>query len=206
MKKILIPGWSLGENAFGVTKQYLDYLSKFGQVEILTPRKGMVQGDLLVLPGGADVNPNSYGQVPGFFTGSTDVFKQYFLDVNLAQYIDAGIPIFGICLGMQQLNVYFGGILAQHVPFEYSSSRTTLSEELVFTESKTTGVKVNSLHHQGVFEKGLGKGLIPLAFSKVYHNVEAFKHESLPIAGVQHHPEEIHDAFSSNIIYNLLKQ
>ena len=77
-KKILIPGWSLGENAWGVTKSYLEYLSQYGQVEILTPRKGIVEGDLLVLPGGADIAPRSYGQVPSFKLSGGDQYKQFF--------------------------------------------------------------------------------------------------------------------------------
>ena len=86
-RRILIPGWSLGDNAWGVTKPYLHYFSQFGQVEILTPRKDVVNGDLLVLPGGADVNPHRYNQEPSFYTSNTDVFKQYFIDQNLEQYL-----------------------------------------------------------------------------------------------------------------------
>jgi putative glutamine amidotransferase len=203
MKKILIPGWSLGENAWGVTKPYLNFFSQFGQVEILTPRTGIVEGDLLVLPGGADMNPRSYCDVPGFETGNTDVFKQYFYDVNLQQYITNKVPVFGICLGFQQLNVFFGGRLDQDYPFDYSSARTSLSEEIVLLEGDTT-TKVNSLHHQGVWETNLGMGLKVLAKSKVYGNVEAFKHKELKVAGVQWHPEEIHDKLSIELINNLL--
>ena len=52
-KKIGIVGWSTGESSFGVTKPYLQYLSSFGQVEILTPSKYIREDlDLIVLPGG----------------------------------------------------------------------------------------------------------------------------------------------------------
>lgn len=99
-KRIAVVGWSTGENSFGVTKPYLEYFSQFGEVEILTPKKGITEGlDLVVLPGGMDVSSSKYGQVPGFMNSNPDVFKEYFYEQNLSQYIDAGIPIFGICLG-----------------------------------------------------------------------------------------------------------
>jgi putative glutamine amidotransferase len=196
-KKILLPGWAVGEGSWGVTKPYLHYFSQFGQVEILTPREGIEKGDLLVLPGGMDMNPNSYGQIPGFYTGNTDVYKQYFFDVNLKQYINAGIPVFSVCLGFQNINVFFGGTLSQHCNFPYTE-RNEQKEILKFAFNndedrklvKTThGYKVNSLHHQGVFDTTLGQDLIPLAYSQEHENIEAFRHEHLPIYGVQYHPK-----------------
>lgn len=202
-KRILIPGWSLGENAWGVTKPYLNYFSQFGQVDILTPREEIVEGaDLLVLPGGADINPNSYGQVPGFYTGNTDVYKQYFFEKNLPQYIDAGVPVFGICLGMQQLNVFFGGSLIQDGNFGYSNTRSTLDEDVVLIDRRV--IKVNTLHHQAVMEETLSPEMIPQGISKNYGNIEIIKHKSLSIYGVQYHPEEINDKFSNDIIKQLL--
>ena len=115
MKKIGIVGWNTGENSFGVTKPYIDWLSQFGIVQILAPQAGVDSTiDLLVLPGGLDIAPQSMNQVPGFFTSNTDVMKQYFYDVNLNQYLEANIPIFGICLGFQQLCVKFGATLVQN--------------------------------------------------------------------------------------------
>lgn len=201
-RKILIPGWSLGENAWGVTKPYLEFFSQFGQVEILTPREEIVEGDLLVLPGGADLNPLSYGEKPGFMTGSTDVYKQYFYDVNLPKYLEKEIPIFGICLGFQQLCVKFGGRLIQNGTFGYSNPRTERSEEILTVGKRI--LKVNTLHHQGVQVSDMPSCLKIIATSRVYGTVEAFKHISHPIAGVQWHPEEIWDEFSIDLINQLL--
>jgi len=100
-KLIGIPGWSLGENSFGVQKAYLEYLSNFGQVEILTPNSNIrTDLDLVVLPGGADTMSYNYNQVPSFQNSMADPYKDYFAKVNLPQYINANIPIFGICLGI----------------------------------------------------------------------------------------------------------
>ncbi len=200
-RRILIPGWSLGDNAWGVTKPYLHYFSQFGQVEILTPRKDVVNGDLLVLPGGADVNPHRYNQEPSFYTSNTDVFKQYFIDQNLEQYLGK-MPIFGICLGMQQLNVFFGGSLQQHGDFEQSSSRGELIETI--QGSTIAKFKVNSLHHQGIYKENLSPDFINIAESARYGNIEIIEHCHYRIIGVQYHPEEIYDSFSIKKINELL--
>lgn len=215
MKKIGIVGWNTGENSFGVTKPYIDWLSRFGLVQILSPQKGIEKDlDLLVLPGGLDIAPQSMDQVPGFFTSNPDVMKQYFYDNNLDLYIENNTPIFGICLGFQQLCVKFGGSLNQNHPFEYSSKHRAervdtligtdelfkIIEKASFTKTK---YEVNSLHHQGCFDNFEGTDVEVLAFEKKYKNVEIAKF-SHNIYGVQYHPEEINDGISSIIIKKLL--
>jgi putative glutamine amidotransferase len=209
MKKIGIVGWSTGDNSFGCTKPYLEYFSSFGQVEILMPRPDMVKGlDLLVLPGGMDTNPANYNQAPSFYAGNNDTFKEYFFRTNLSQYIQNEVPIFGVCLGMQQLNVHFGGTLVQHADFGYSSkSRDELVETLIFTDKfhfKDTKYKINSLHHQGVMPENLSPELEILATSKEYGNVEIFAHKMLPIVGYQGHPEETWCEVANLLIRNLI--
>lgn len=215
MKKIGIVGWNTGENSFGVTKAYLNWLSSFGDVEILTPKRGIVADlDLLILPGGADIAPQSHNSVPGYYTGNTDVMKQFFFDNNLNKYIEAGIPIFGICLGFQQLSSRFGGKLIQHFPYEYSSkSRQELVDDLTFNPNSsahqffTSGIipkkkySVNSIHHQGCHE--LPENIEVLAISQD-RNIEIARFAE-NIFGTQYHPEEIFDEVSTNIIKYLLK-
>ena len=204
MKKIGIVGWNTGENSFGVTKAYLSWLHQFdADVEILTPKLGIVEDlDLLILPGGLDINPSTYGMIPDYNTSNTDVMKQFFFDVNLDQYINAGIPIFGICLGFQQLCVKFGGTLEQHYPFNYSSKhRGEKVDKLTFLPPyNAKKYEVNSLHHQGCFD--LQETMI-IAKEEKDHNVEIAKFTER-IYGVQYHPEEIDDSFANSIIVKLL--
>ena len=219
MKKIGIVGWNTGENSFGASKAYLHWLGLFGEVIILLPRKDIVEGlDLLILPGGPDLLPSAYGEAPSFYTGNPDLMKQYFYDVNLEQYIKSGIPIFGICLGFQQLCAKFGGKLQQHFPYPYSSkARYELVEPMYFNmetssasefleniekPTKKEPYKINSLHHQGCHE--LPQGVEVLGYSD-YRNIEAARF-SENIFGVQYHPEETFDAFSANIINYLLNK
>jgi putative glutamine amidotransferase len=216
MKKIAIVGWNTGENSFGVTKPYIEWLSQFGIVQVLSPQEGIDNTiDLLVLPGGLDIAPQSMNQVPGFFTSNTDVIKQYFYDNNLDQYIEANIPIFGICLGFQQLCVKFGAQLVQNYGFNYSNKGRNecvdtleanyglfkLVDKESFNKSK---YQVNSLHHQGCFLSGIeNTNIESLAIEKDFKNIEIAKFSN-NIYGVQYHPEEIYDPISSIIIKKLL--
>jgi gamma-glutamyl-gamma-aminobutyrate hydrolase PuuD len=97
-KQILIVGWKTGDNSFGVTVPYLEYFSKFGQVHVLTPNtvEYVFRADLLVLPGGRDVNPTRYNQSPGYHTGHPEPILEYFDTKVLPKYIEKQIPIFGI--------------------------------------------------------------------------------------------------------------
>jgi putative glutamine amidotransferase len=221
-KKILIPGWATGDGSFGVTKAYLHYFSQFGQVEILTPREGIESGDLLVLPGGLDTASINYGEVPGFTNTNTDVFKEYFFKQNLPQYIDNGIKVYGICLGLQEIAVHFGAKLHQDISLYHvrSKERSDLVHKLLPTESliKLIGldqfswntkqkyhyININSLHHQAVDERTLPSCLEVLGRSEDGY-VELLRHKTLPIYAGQWHPEEIYDDITENIIKMLLK-
>ena len=98
--KIGIPGWKIGENSFGCGVNHLDFISQFGDPKILFPQDTDDDIDALYLPGGPDVSPSSYGQFPGFYTGNSDVFREHFFQKNLKGYIEKGIPVVGICLGI----------------------------------------------------------------------------------------------------------
>ena len=214
MKKIGIVGWSIDEKSFGVSKVYLQYLSTFGQVEIITPgnflRKDL---DLIILPGGDDISSNIYGETPSFMNTDADLFKEFFYLNNLKSYIEAGTPIFGICLGSQQLNIYFNGKITQHLPSigitDYSIPREQLVQSVdidIPQWSIKSTININSLHHQGVLLSDLSNQLQCIAKTDYSNNilVEAFIHESLPIAAVQWHPEHIYDEISNRLIKYLL--
>lgn len=223
-KKIALVGWRVGENSFGATLPYLEFLSNFGIVEILTPHNTKYSGyDLLVIPGGSDVDPRNYNARPSYYAGHPDVFKEAFDKYQLPHFIDNKTPIFGICRGMQSLISHFGGRLGQHIYQEFSRERTDLAHEIALYEPtkvpdfikrnfyKKDGrtvkeYKVNSMHHQGAYPKALADTPIQvLAVNKGVGNAELIKHVDLPIYAVQWHPEEIYDSISQEIILNLLQ-
>jgi putative glutamine amidotransferase len=206
-KTILIPGYKSADGtSYGVGNNYLEFVSEFGNPRIMMPYEEYVEGDMLFLPGGLDIAPRCYGEVPRFKTTNQDVFKQHFFDNNLKNYVGK-IPIFGVCLGFQALNVFFGGTLRQNLKFhKQSSDRWEDAHEVHTKDGKFT---VNSHHHQAVMKDTLAADLEMIAHCKDKSEgliVEAFKHRTLPIAGVQWHPEEFYDKFSAELMLELINQ
>ena len=106
-----------------VNNDYVESLEKAGCVPVMLPVlsdledvKAQVEGlDGIVLSGGWDIDPLLYGEQPllqqGFTMSEVD---RFFLAVIQAGD-ELSIPIFGICKGMQAINVAFGGTLCQDI-------------------------------------------------------------------------------------------
>lgn len=222
-----IVGWRMGDNSFGATLPYLSFLNWLGcDIRILTPKEGIDEDlDLLVLPGGKDLSPALYGQVPGYENSDPDQFKEFFYVNNLQQYIDHGTRILGICLGMQMLVTKFGGRLRQDI-FLYGGHETSspdnrgeLVNTLVFPakfqhienqlSKKGKAIECCSLHHQGCLDIDIPDEMEVVATAKgsatsKHKIVEIVKHRTLPILGVQMHPEEDYNAAAVYFIKNWL--
>jgi putative glutamine amidotransferase len=127
--------------------------------------------DAVVLSGGPDLHPSAYGAIPHPELGPTEPALDRF-ELELARKaVTRGLPVLGICRGMQVLNVALGGSLHQHLPdldgqvdhrqdapSGEPTHRVTLARDSRLT--KVIGrryVEVNSFHHQGLH--ALGKGL-----------------------------------------------
>ncbi|MBI5441014.1 MAG: gamma-glutamyl-gamma-aminobutyrate hydrolase family protein [Deltaproteobacteria bacterium] len=194
------------------------------EVEIVQPGDALPEEfDGLVLSGGSDVDPSRYGEVP--LNGSVDVDTgRDELDFELlARAERLAAPVFGICRGLQVVNVALGGMLWQDLPsqrprgVEHSFPRRNghspahLAHEiriartapralpLVAALSATDGLLVNSRHHQAV--KDLAPGLVALAASPDDH-VEAFARGSAPfLSAVQWHPENLVDRTDQKALF-----
>lgn len=203
--RIGIPGWKTGENSFGCSIPYLEFISRFGEAVILQPNSKYDDTiNLIVVPGGADTSPMMYNQPPNYRTGSNDPFKDHFAYNMLPKYIANNIPVLGICLGAQQLIALHGGKLVQHYNFDYTANRQERSEELTFVNTPNVlmnrinknNYKVNSMHHQGIYN--VPEHFDIIAKSKKFSNVEIFMSKDETILGVQYHPEEIFDELVIN--------
>lgn len=160
--------------------------------------------DGLVIHGGADVAPGSYGQEPIRAEWSGDAIRDAYEIDLFNRFTAAGKPVLGICRGMQVINVAMGGTLHQDLVAEGITERihrdaTTYdrnNHEVDILEG--TGLAalvdgacrstVNSIHHQGVAE--VADGLVVEAHSTGDRVVEALRGEARPyVFGVQWHPE-----------------
>jgi putative glutamine amidotransferase len=147
--------------------------------------------DGLILPGGApDIDPARYSEEN---QGAMDVdpeLDQLQFSV-LDQFVAAGKPVLGICRGCQVINVYFGGTLIQHLGYEesihYSNThKIEIDHDSVLGSIYGDHLKVWSYHHQAVDQLGTNLNAVAWAEDGV---IEAIEHESLPVYGVQFHPE-----------------
>jgi len=220
-KQIGIVATQLGNDRqyVGIPRSYEFFLRKFGDVILIQPDQEINESlDLLVLPGGDDVLSSRYKEAPSVFNTKCNPYLEYFDTEILPQYIQNETPIFGICRGLQTLNVHFGGKLVQQINFfhGYSEPRTELVNELLKLNDspairlKKDQFKVNSLHHQGVSLEYLAEGLEALYISPERDPkdsiVEVLRHTNDKIYAVQYHPEEIFDTVSKQIINHLLKK
>ncbi|WP_161369750.1 gamma-glutamyl-gamma-aminobutyrate hydrolase family protein [Streptomyces sp. SID5643] len=149
--------------------------------------------DGLVIAGGPDVEPVRYGAEREERTGppapDRDAWELALIDAALA----AGVPLLGICRGMQLLNVALGGTLVQHIDGHAEVVGVFGGHAVKPVPGSLYGgivpeeTFVPTYHHQAVDR--LGEGLVPSAYA-ADGTVEAVE---LPLAdwvlGVQWHPE-----------------
>ncbi len=163
--------------------------------------------DGLVLQGGNDLAPESYGETPMHPDWAGDRVRDRYEMELVEAFINAGKPVFGICRGFQLLNVMHGGTLLQDIATQRPDSlahRDTPRFERHFHEIELVAgsrlaelypqvrrARVNSIHHQGI------KDLAPVfdieARSPDDGLIEAIRRRgSGYVAAVQWHPE-FHD-------------
>jgi putative glutamine amidotransferase len=169
--------------------------------------------DGLILQGGADIDPRAYGEVPSNTVGTIDVTRDRFELDLLRAFVAAGKPVFGICRGMQLINVACGGNLHQDLCVDGATKQWHAHADAydrhvhpigIITDSwlskryaNAATAMVNSIHHQGVERLGDGLTIQARADDGV---VEAIKGSGENfLLGVQWHPE-FHDGADERLL------
>ena len=163
--------------------------------------------DGLVLQGGADVSPLSYGEQPLRPDWAGDRVRDVYEIELLHEFIEARKPVLGICRGAQLINVALGGSLYQDVATQLPDSQVHVTDEYEKHQHEVrfapgsrlarlyAGVerpRVTSIHHQSI--KTLGRGLKAEAWSEPDDVIEAVRGGGPGyVFAVQWHPEFHHD-------------
>jgi putative glutamine amidotransferase len=154
--------------------------------------------DGLILAGGSDIDPASYGARPHPETRGTRPERDRFELALGTRALERDMPVLGICRGMEMLNVIQGGTLNQHIPGLELHRHTpgAFTDHRVRLESGSLAERVvgaeltdvKSAHHQGLEE--LGEGVV--ASGQADDGlVEAIELPGRSFAvGVLWHPEE----------------
>ncbi len=205
-------------NCWIMGQRYVRTLAASGAVPWLIP---LIQGDEptlravyehldgVFLTGGVDVDPVHYGEDRHELCDRGDPARDW-AEIHLIRWAQAdNKPIFGVCRGIQAINVALGGSLYQDVPSQYPEAikhdyfptateytRDYLAHEIRVEETSRLGrllggrnLHVNSMHHQGI--KKLAPGLAATAYAPdgLIEAVECSRGSFL--IGVQWHPEEL---------------
>jgi len=160
--------------------------------------------DCLVLMGGSDVCPATYGETALAPQWNGDRIRDEYEIALLRAFVAAGKPVLGLCRGAQVINVAQGGTLWQDIPSQQPHAlrhrMQSIYEKNCHATSIVAGsglarlypglalVKTNSVHHQAV--RRLGRDLAVEAWSEPDRGVEALRWTGPSyLFGVQWHPE-----------------
>jgi putative glutamine amidotransferase len=208
----------------GIYANYLHVLQRVGVTpSLVSPAhdaesvKALVRaGRGLVLSGGEDVNPEWYGEEPtpqlGEVNPARDAMEWRALEVALS----LDMPVFGICRGMQLLNVFLGGTLyqdlatqrpdllkhQQETPWGHHHHRVQCQEgsRLQRILGDCMPLEINSYHHQAVKDLAPGVRCVAQAEDGLIEAIESENHRW--VLGVQWHPER-HEADAPNTDPNI---
>jgi putative glutamine amidotransferase len=162
--------------------------------------------DGILLAGGVDMDPATFGEAPHPELGNIDPDRDT-VELALARWaLEDGKPLLGLCRGLQVINVARGGTLHQDLAAQYPNAikhdyfptagyeRDYMAHDVELAASTRLSAlleyprtPVNSMHHQGI--KTIGSELVPTAYAPD-GLVEAIEIPGADfVVGVQWHPE-----------------
>lgn len=162
--------------------------------------------DGLLLPGGVDMDPASFGEEPHPKLGRVDPARDQ-VELTLTRWaVEDQKPLLGLCRGLQVINVALGGTLWQDIESQYEGAirhdyfpthgfaRDHLAHEVTLAEGtrmrhlmEHDRIPVNSMHHQAV--RRLASSLVASAVAPDGLIEAAELDDEGFVVGVQWHPE-----------------
>ena len=195
------------EMTAGVPATYVAGVQRAGGRAVLLPPDDdtgdALEGvDALLVTGAAgDTDPAAYGAAPHPKTAAVAPERDRFELAVTRAAVEGGLPVLGVCRGMQVVNVALGGTLEQHLPDvvghdEHTGTPGVFAEHDVRLEHGSLaaravggeGARVRSYHHQGV--RDVAPGLRATGWASRDGLVEAIEGEDGFVLGVLWHPEE----------------
>lgn len=209
----LVALYDENKESYWMLPGYMTGLLEAGAVPVMMPltddRETICQLadglDGFVLTGGHDVNPRLYGEEPAQACGILCEERDRMETVLLREALKADKPVFGICRGLQFLNVHLGGTLYQDLPSSWPGGEehhmeppydvpvhevTVEAGSPLHTILGRGSLPVNSYHHQAV--KKLAPGLRAMAYASDGLVEAAYMPERSFVMAVQWHPEFSH--------------
>jgi putative glutamine amidotransferase len=205
--------WSVwDQEAFLLPRSYIRAVQAAGGLVVMIPPDESVHEDPdqvldlldgLILAGGADIDPSSYGAERHPETKGTVPERDAFEIALARRAMERDVPLLGICRGMQLMNVARGGTLEQHLPdshghhdhrralgtFDESDHDVRLADgSLAHRAAGDALHATKSHHHQGIAD--VGEGLEVTGWAVMDDLPEAIELRDARFApGVQWHPE-----------------
>ncbi len=211
-------GYSTG-HYYALRHNYVDMINKAGGASIiLTYDYELIDSylktldGLMIVGGYFDIHPKRYGEEKIHATVKLNNVREEFEHALGSKAISTNLPFFGICNGMQLINVLHGGKVIQHIPDEekfmdheqshingFADYHIAYHDVEVVRDSKlfsiigTEKIKTNSSHHQAAKQTGQDLKVAARASDGIIEAVEKTNHPFC--VGVQWHPEfEVSDA------------
>lgn len=160
--------------------------------------------DGLVVTGSAnDVHPKYYGEEPA----KEYKFDEYVLVKNIVElFYNANKPILGICAGIQEINVIFGGTLHQQIPNHYLRDNSKHNVELVentflYEVYEKKNIEVNSYHKQAIKDLAPEFKITAISEDGIIEGIEKEN-----VIAVQWHPEVLEDIKLFSIFIDKMKK
>ncbi|MDR2439233.1 MAG: gamma-glutamyl-gamma-aminobutyrate hydrolase family protein [Planctomycetaceae bacterium] len=208
----IVPLYDELRHSYWMLPGYMQALEHAGAIPVMLPlttdnsilRQLAQHFDGFLFSGGQDIAPEYYGEQPEECCGTLCPERDTMEKILLEFVLEFDKPVFGICRGIQFVNVFFGGTLYQDIPTQFPTEITishrqkkpyhepvhtvTVKPETPLSQIlQTPEIPVNSFHHQGIRRLAAELRVAASApdglVEAVYHPAKHF------VFAVQWHPE-----------------